>query len=195
MSKEKNTAPLTEQELRRKRLTDLYEFAEMLVLAAAAILILFALLARISVVEGGSMESTLLENDRVVISDLLYSPKCGDIVVLHAKDLDGGIPIIKRVIAVGGDELDIDFETWEVRVNGVLLSEPYLDRGSGSMTTQSVEHLTFPMTIPEGFLFVMGDNRQGSMDSRSEGIGLIDQRYVVGRVWSRILPTDSATFF
>ena len=173
----------------------LLELVEAFVLALAAVLLLLTFVVRHSPVVGNSMYPTLRDGDVLLVSGLGYTPETGDIVIVQSKSFGLASPLVKRVIAVGGDELDIDFETWEVRVNGVLLDEPYLNPGSGSMTTQSVEHLTFPMTIPEGYLFVMGDNRQGSMDSRSAGVGLIDARYVVGRVWSRILPTDNATLF
>ena len=173
----------------------LLELVEAFVLALCAVLVLLTFAVRHSPVIGSSMYPTLRDGDVLLVSGLGYTPDTGDIVIVQSKSYGLASPLVKRVIAVGGDELDIDFDTWEVRVNGVLLSEPYLNRGSGSMTLHPVEHLTFPMTVPEGYLFVMGDNRQGSKDSRSADVGLIDARYVVGRVWSRILPTDSATVF
>lgn len=173
----------------------LLELVEAFVLALAVVLVLLTFVVRHSPVIGSSMYPTLHDGDVLLVSGLGYTPETGDIVIVQSKAFGLASPLVKRVIAVGGDELFIDFDTWEVRVNGVLLSEPYLNRGAGSMTTQSVEHLSFPMTIPEGYLFVMGDNRQGSKDSRSADVGLIDARYVVGRVWSRILPTDQATMF
>jgi signal peptidase I len=173
----------------------LLELVEAFVLALVVVLLLLTFVVRHSPVVGSSMYPTLKDGDVLLVSGLGYTPETGDIVIVQSKSFGLASPLVKRVIAVGGDELDINFETWEVRVNGVLLSEPYLNRGNGSMTTQSVEHLTFPMTIPDGYLFVMGDNRQGSKDSRSADIGLIDARYVVGRVWSRVLPTDNATLF
>ena len=174
----------------------IFEYVEMFVLALCAVLIVLTFLVRHSPVEGDSMEPTLSEGDVLLMSGLGYTPERGDIIIAQSASYGLARPLVKRVIAVGGDELDIDFDTWEVRVNGELIDEPYLLQGSGRMTRYySTEHLTFPMTLPEGYLFVMGDNRQNSADSRHRSIGLIDQRYVVGRVWSRVLPLERADIF
>lgn len=199
MEEEKKQAPIAEtpapEDGVRVAAGKLLDLVEAFVLALAVVLVLLTFVVRHSPVVGSSMYPTLHDGDVLLVSGLGYTPETGDIVIVQSKAFGLASPLVKRVIAVGGDELFIDFETWEVRVNGVLLDEPYLNRESGPMTTQPTEHLSFPMTIPEGFLFVMGDNRRGSMDSRSAGIGLIDARYVVGRVWSRILPTEDATLF
>lgn len=174
----------------------LFEVVEAFVLALAVVLVVLTFVVRHSPVIGNSMYPTLRDGDVLLVSGLCYTPAQGDIVIVQSKAFGLASPLVKRVIAVGGDKLDINFETWEVRVNDVLLDEPYLgDVRNGSMTTQSVEHLSFPMIIPEGYLFVMGDNRKNSKDSRSADVGLIDARYVIGRVWSRILPTENATLF
>ena len=181
----------TEQAL-RKVSRSLLEWVELFVLALAVALLLLTFVVRHSPVYGDSMYPTLAEGDVVLVSNLFYTPARGDIVIVQSGGYGYTKPLVKRVIAVGGDTIDINSDTWEVRVNGELIDEPYLVKKSGSMTTYSMEHLTFPYTIPEGALFVMGDNRTVSADSRYATIGLIDTRYVIGRVWLRIAadPTE-----
>lgn len=97
-----------------------------------------------------------------------------------------GEPIVKRIIGVGGDEVDIDFETATVTVNGSVLQEPYL-----GTPTQRKGDVEFPLTVPEGMVFVLGDNRQASLDSRYTDVGFIDSRDILGRVFFRVLPFSS----
>ena len=145
------------------------------------------------------MNNTLEENDRVFIYNLFYTPKAGDIVVISrnssndsALQESGKEPIIKRVIAVAGDTVDIRFEDGigYVYVNGVLQDEPYI-REPISEYKPILEAIRFPAFVPDGCIFVMGDNRNASLDSRSALIGdcgMIDTRYVLGRAVLRIYP-------
>ena len=110
----------------------------------------------------------------------------GDVVVVD-RSQRGEPPIIKRVIGRAGDEIDIDFETGQVRRNGRALDEPYLYEPT--LTRRDVE---FPVTVPEGSVFVMGDNRNHSADSRTREIGMIDLRRVMGKAVYRFLPADRA---
>ncbi len=187
----------TEKQVAKARalVQTVFEWLELFVLALVAVLLVLTFCVRHSPVQGNSMNPTLEEGDLLLVSGLAYTPKCGDIIIVQSPAYGLDKPLVKRVIAVGGDTLDINFETWQVTVNGTVLDEPYLDRHTGDMATSgySIEHLTFPMTIPEGKIFAMGDNRQNSADSRYSGIGLLDERYVIGRVLVRISPR--VTFF
>jgi signal peptidase I len=136
-------------------------------------------------VVGQSMQPTLYEGDRLtLLSNFLYEPKVGDIVVLKAVNFDDE-PIVKRIIADEGQTVDIDFTTGEVWVDGVLLDEPYIN----NLTTKA-EGVQFPITVPENCIFVMGDNRQHSTDSRNPEIGCVDKRYVLGKALQIILPFE-----
>lgn len=174
--------------------SSVYDVAEMFAICATVVLLLFTFVARLTVVDGGSMEQTLHEGEFMLIRSVAYKPQRGDIVVID--DPTAGPyahPLIKRVIAVGGDTVDIDFSTWTVTVNGEVLDESayrYLD--PNARLTAEYE---FPITIEEGHIFVMGDNRHHSADSRLRVIGQIDERCVVGKAALRVLPFSRITLF
>ena len=131
-------------------------------------------------VDGPSMKPTLEHNDKLVVSTVGYKAKVGDVVVISKTgDLDK--PIVKRIIAVGGDTVDINFTTGVVTVNGT--EENYTDE----LTSQQFD-IAFPITVPEGSVFVLGDNRGNSLDSRSTRVGCVDERYIVGKVLFRFFP-------
>lgn len=161
-----------------------------LVYLLAGLILAFLLLFRVVVVSGTSMNNTLLNGDYLlVLSNIFYhEPKYGDIIVASKESFDNGAPIVKRVIATEGQVVDIDFELGIVYVGDSLetlkpLEEPY------TMTATNVEEgVSFPLTVDEGCLFVMGDNRNGSKDSRDEEIGLVDKREVIGKVFFLFLP-------
>lgn len=145
------------------------------------IFMIFCFFFRVVQVSGGSMLQTLQDKDWLVISNV-GEIEFGDIVVATPPTYEGG-PVIKRVIGTGGDEIYIDFERGEVLVNGKVLDEPYIN------TPTNVKYdVEFPVTVPEGCVFLMGDNRNGSLDSRSSQIGIVDEQYVLGRVIVRLLP-------
>ena len=172
---------------------DIFDIAELFVFCASVILIIFSFIIRPTVVDGPSMEDTLINRDYLLVSDFAYTPTPGDIVVVHNVGLylyDD--PIIKRVIATGGQTVDIDFSTWTVTVDGKVLDEPYMKLTNDDLRTSD---WIFPITIPEGYIFVMGDNRNHSADSRSRNIGMIDTRCVVGKAVVRVLPFDRFTVF
>ena len=158
-----------------------------------AILLVFLLCFRIVVVSGSSMKNTLLDGDYLLLlSNVFYTdPQPGDIIVASKKSFEDGAPIVKRVIAVEGQEVDIDFATGSVYVDGILIAENYI-----SSPTLSHEGVQFPLTVEEGCLFVMGDNRAASIDSRYSNIGQIDQREVLGKALFLFLPgTDKGHQF
>ena len=135
-------------------------------------------------VSGDSMKNTLLDGERIVISNLFYKPKQGDIVVLTKYSfLDE--PIVKRVVAVEGQTIDIDFDKGEVYVDGELLHEDYI-----AAPTHRSYDVTFPQTVPEGCVFVMGDNRNASNDSRNGELGMVDRRCIMGKAYMIILPIN-----
>lgn len=152
------------------------------------ILLAFLLLFRVIVVSGDSMYATLWDGDYVLLlSNLFYQePEQGDIVVVSKESFDNGAPIVKRVIAVEGQTVDIDFEQGIVYVDGVALEEPYIN----NLTTVS-EGVIFPLTVEENCIFALGDNRQVSRDSRDPTIGQIDRREVLGRALVLMFPGTS----
>ena len=136
-------------------------------------------------VDGTSMYPTLEDHNIMLTSNWGYHPARGDIVVLNKESFWNGLPIVKRIIAVGGDEVDIDFEAGEVTVNGETLYEPYI-----AEPTFKREDMEFPQTVPEGCVFVMGDNRNWSTDSRNSALGMVDERYILGHVLTIAYPFD-----
>ncbi len=163
---------------------EIYDWAQALVFSLVFIVILFTFFFRIISVVGTSMVPTLHENDKIVVSNLFYQPAPGDIVVLR-KDTFMSEPIVKRVIAVEGQTVDIDFISHKVSVDGITLDEPYIN--ALTATRGDVE---FPIKVPEGCIFVLGDNRNKSTDSRWSEPGMIDTRYILGKVIFRVYPFD-----
>ena len=151
----------------------------------AAIVLMFLLCFRIVIVSGDSMYDTLVDGDYLLLlSNVFYQePQQGDIIVASKADYDEGKPIIKRVIATEGQTVDIDFVTGTVYVDGVALEEDYIY----SPTTMD-EGVSFPLVVDEGCVFVLGDNRGRSKDSRNPEIGLIDTRQIVGKAIILIYP-------
>lgn len=152
--------------------------------AVIVVFLIFALVFKAVGVDGDSMVPTLIDGDWVAVSGITMSVDRGDIVVI-TQPWERNVPIIKRVIALGGDTVDIDFDTSEVFVNGVLIDEPYI--AEPTVVSYDVD---FPITVDEGKVFVMGDNRNVSLDSRSSKIGLIDERYILGKALVRIYPAS-----
>lgn len=153
-----------------------------------AVLIVFLLFFRVIVVSGSSMFSTLWDGDYVLLlSNVFYQePKQGDIVVVSKKSFDNGSPIVKRVIALEGQTVDIDFEQGIVYVDGTALEEPYINN-----LTTNPEGTVFPLTVAENCIFALGDNRQVSRDSRDPAIGQIDEREILGKALFLMLPGTS----
>lgn len=150
-----------------------------------SVILVFLLLFRVIVVTGDSMYDTLWDGDfLLLLSNVFYSrPEQGDIVVISKKSFDEGKPIVKRVIATEGQTVDIDFEQGIVYVDGQALQEPYIR----DLTTQD-RGTKFPLTVAPGCIFVLGDNRPVSRDSRAPEIGQIDTREVLGKALCLMLP-------
>ncbi len=159
-----------------------YEWLDSPLYAIILILLLFTFTFRIVGVNGESMCPTLSNGDWLTVSSVNTTIENGDIVVVTQPNALNE-PLIKRVIAKGGDTINIDFSTGEVTVNGNTLNEPYI-----AEATHRKGDFNGPLVVPEGYLFVMGDNRNNSLDSRFETIGLIDERYVLGVAQIRLFP-------
>ena len=167
---------------------DFYEWVQALVCSVLAVVVLFTFVIRLIGVDGHSMVPTLQDGDRLlVLNSMLYDDyKYGDIVVLR-KETFLEEPIVKRVIATEGQTVDIDFDEGVVYVDGQALEEDYIRE-----PTYLDEGLAFPITVPEGCIFLLGDNRNNSMDSRDPSLGPVDVRCVIGKAVALVFPGKSA---
>lgn len=165
---------------------DLFTWLQALTFALVVIMVVFTFLGRIIGVDGHSMEPTLLNREMLLLQCAGYEPQQGDVVVLHKSFTTTSEPIVKRVIATGGQSVHIDYSSSTVYVDGEPLDEPYLGEPMvqpGSYTMQGTD-----WDVPEGSVFVMGDNRNNSSDSREDSLGPVDTRYVLGRAVLVIFP-------
>lgn len=181
---------IKQEDQRKSPGRDLYEWVQALVCSVLAVVVVFTFLIRLIGVDGHSMLPTLQDGDRLlVLNSMFYHDyQYGDVVVLR-KDTFLDEPIVKRVIATGGQTVDIDFASGTVYVDGVPLEEDYVND-----LTFLEEGTEFPLTVPEGSIFVMGDNRNHSNDSRDSRLGTVDSRYVIGRAVFLAFPgPDAAT--
>lgn len=160
---------------------DLFFWLQTFVIVLAVLILVFTFVGRIITVDGPSMLPTLHDKDMLILRSIAYNPEQGDVIVL-TKDFDHyeDQPIVKRVIAVGGQSVRIDYDESKVYVDGVALEEPYILEQTmyfpgGDLSIQE-------LTVPEGHVFVMGDNRNNSSDSRHYELGAIDERYILGKV-------------
>lgn len=186
--------------------SELFDCFETFCYALVLMMILFVFVFRFVTVNGTSMINTLHHEDKLIISDMFYSPETGDIVVLDASEHFADKYIIKRVIATGGQRVEINFEEWTVKVDGQTLEESYVDKSLVGTdedmktdvwinTSENVERtmvngaLTVAsFTVPEDMVFVMGDNRNGSSDGRM--VGFLEEDRILGRVLLRIGPKE-----
>ena len=173
--------PEEKQDWRRTMVLYLHDLLYILM----TVMIVFLLIFRMIVVSGDSMYNTLVDGDYLIlISNLFYKePQYGDIIVASKASFDDGKPIIKRVIATEGQTVDIDFEQGIVYVDGAALEEDYT-----YTPTNVAQGMAFPLTVEDNCVFAMGDNRNGSHDSRSPDIGQIDRREILGKAIFLFLP-------
>lgn len=169
---------------------ELFYWLQTLVTAIVCIVLVFTFLGRITRVVGHSMDNTLADGELLLVYSLGYSPKQGDVVVLNKTTADflGGEAIVKRVIALGGQTVDVDYEAGTVSVDGQVLEEPYIKEQMEWPVSVHMGETHFE--VPEGSVFVMGDNRNGSTDSRHEWLGPVDQGYILGRAMVVIWPIN-----
>lgn len=164
-----------------------YEWARCLVSAVVGVVLMFVFVVRMIGVSGGSMQNTLYTGDRLfVLNSLFCNYEQGDIVVINAYNADLDDTIIKRIIAVGGQTIDIDFASGIVFVDGEPLDEPYVKE-----LTYTTDGTQFPLTLKEDEVFVMGDNRNRSTDSRSFTLGPVKEDYIQGEAFFLLIPGKS----
>ncbi len=173
---------------------ELYEWIDTAVITVMCILLAFTFLFRQVMIDGGSMEPTLKNEERVIVSDVFYTPEYGDIVVISSEVYDN-VPIIKRVIATEGQWVEI-FDGVVYVGDTVDTMKPVGEEFVGDIYTESVMaggaygYHEYPLQVPENHVFVLGDNRSVSLDSRTTTVGLIDERQILGKALYRVYPFD-----
>ena len=166
---------------------DLYDWIQSLMVALVVCIILFIFCVRVIDVSGSSMFPTLKNGDKMIVSNLFYEPSYGDVIVFKTDRYDPNKALVTRVIATEGQEISFDFERGVVFVDGIPLEEEYI----AELTTTKLDFIG-PQTVPEGCVFVMGDNRNASTDSRKKEIGMVDQRMILGRAYYVVFPSADA---
>ena len=191
IDKAKKAAP---DDLKEKQpvnvMDEVFEWAESFVFAMFVVILIFTFFFRIVLVQGPSMRETLQDQDRLIITHINYTPQKGDIVVINSEKL--GKTIIKRVIGTGGDKVVVDYNNNTVTVNGKVISNDNIREAMYNTNLfdekYEVEENVFEYDVPEGKLFVMGDNRNRSLDSRSLMLGDVDTDLIMGRAFVRLFP-------
>lgn len=185
--KKRNIDPRTIHLKKSEGTSSVYEWVHSLVFAVAIVVIILTFFVRLVDVSGTSMKQTLQSGDKVIVTNFFYTPKQGDIVVIsHAASYSE--PIIKRVIATEGQTLSIDFDKEKIKVDGKELKENYIQGHTHK------EDGDIPKVIPKGKVFVLGDNRGVSMDSRSKTIGLIDKKNIIGKANFVVYPFNNIKY-
>ena len=181
---------MQEQEKQTAKGRDLYEWVQSLVGSVLVVVAIFTFVIRMMGVDGHSMLNTLQHGDRLlVVNSMLYHDyKYGDIVILRKNGVFDDDPIVKRVIAVEGQTVDIDFAEGIVYVDGAALDEDYVNEPTHKSYLEYGMGLDYPVEVPEGSVFVMGDNRNESADSRFAPVGCVPESQISGRVLLIVVP-------
>lgn len=187
MSKAKrNLTPEEIEQMESNSRKNIYDWIQCLMSALIVCIVLFIFVVRVIDVRGTSMYPTLNNEDKMLVSDLFYKPKTGDVVVFKKDQYDPDRALVKRVIATEGQEINIDFDRGIVYVDGEAIEEDYINE----LTATKLDFIG-PQTVPDGCVFVMGDNRNMSTDSRKTEIGMVDNRLIIGKVYLVIFPLES----
>ena len=165
-----------------------YDILRSVLISASILILIITFVFTMVIVDGRSMQHTLESGDKIIVTKMGYQPKDGDVIVVGKSEDGYSKPIVKRVIATEGQTLKIDFENQQVIVDGKVLDEPYIS----SETIEGTAEI--PEVIPEGYVFVMGDNRYISMDSRYKDIGLVNVDDIVGKAVFVVFPFDRFGF-
>ena len=198
---ETTEAPAPEKDKKESVVSTLFDYLEILVFSVCAVLIVFTVFCRLCRVDGSSMENTLYENEMLLVSSFAYTPKQDDVVVFHMTKptLNLEKPLVKRVIATEGQKVEIDFKNLTIMVDGILYDDTHKVLKDFNNHEIDFYYLTadhhynaqtgiFSATVPEGCVFVLGDNRNNSRDSRELSVGFIDERSILGKVIFRLSP-------
>ncbi len=185
----KNVKKDKKQKEKKPFIDELLDWLKTFALVFIVVVLIFTFIAKTVIVNGSSMNDTLVDRDFLLLWSLFYTPKQGDIIAANCEGLDE--VIVKRVIAVGGQEVNIDFSTGAVYVDGKELDEPYIK----NLTLNDEFAFNYPVVVDEGCYFCMGDNRQGSMDSRHPYVGFVSRDDILGKAIIRIYPFNKIRFF
>ena len=181
-------------------LVTFFDYLELLAWSIFSVMMLFTLVFRLCRVDGSSMENTFKNNENLILWSVGYTPVQDDVVVFHLPEKEGQNTLVKRVIATEGQTLSINFRTKEILVDGVryedshaVLKDTHSEASIDRYTLFAEHHYDsdtkiFTATVPEGHVFVMGDNRNNSKDSRDYEIGFVDERCVLGKAILRVFP-------
>ena len=189
-----NAEASAEQTPKKGLIFNIFEWLDVVVASVVVVVILFTFVFRLVAIDGDSMNNTLIDGERVIITNMFYTPEKGDIVVISRNTENSSVvgsykePIIKRVIATEGDTVDIDFDKGIVYVNNEALKEDYIKE-----PTYRRADVKFPLVVKENCVFVLGDNRNDSKDSRTSEIGdngQIDVKYILGHAVLRVFPLN-----
>lgn len=167
-----------------KIIEEVLDWIETLVLYCFIALLLLTFVFKLVAVDGNSMNPTLENGQRLITSNLFYTPKYGDIIIFQNPEAKNKKVLVKRVIATEGQTVAIDFDKGEVKVDGEVLDEPYIKE----LTSYRADFFQNEVTVPEGCVFVMGDNRNNSTDSRSNLVGMVPEDTIIGKVILRLSP-------
>ena len=162
-----------------------YDWIQCLLVALIICVLIFMFCVRVIDVIGASMNPTLYNGEKMLVSGLFYKPKVGDVVVFKKDEYDPNKLLVKRVVAVEGQEINMDFENGIVYIDGVAIAEDYI-----SEPTYNKLDFIGPKTVPEGCVFVLGDNRNASIDSRKSEIGMLDNRLILGKAYCVVYPVS-----